>query len=113
MSAPPAEASRRSGLNRRYASKARRPKKRRLHVLELDHPRHRFHHHGVDPEQRGGEPGAPDLEPSEDSPQEEDARDVEHEIDEVVAEGLEPPQLVLDPERREHRPGRTWWWPRA
>src|SRR5262245_65692265 len=49
----------------------------------------------------GPEPRARDGEPPEEAPEEQRARGVQKDVDDVIADGREPPEVVLGPEGRE------------
>ena len=55
---------------------------------------------GVDGEHRGYGPGAGDLQPPGEAPEEDRVGGVQQHVDRVVAGRGEAPQLVLDPEGR-------------
>ena len=73
----------------------------RQRVLSLGHPGDRLHAHGVQREGRRGEPRAGQPEAAQEPPEEQRGGGVEQDVDEVVAERVQPPEALLDPERRE------------
>ena len=73
----------------------------RERVLPLGHPRDRLDADGMERERGRGEPRARERQPTQEAPEEERCARMEEDVDEVVAEGVEPPEELLDPERRE------------
>ena len=67
-------------------------------VLALDDPGHRLDVQGMHGEHRGERPGAGHRETQRDAPHQQRVDQVQHQVDEVVAERRQPPQLVLQPE---------------
>jgi hypothetical protein len=79
-------------------------KEERERVLALGDPGDGLDAQGVQGEQGGGEPRARQAEADEEPPQEQGRARMEEDVDEVIAERLQGPEVLLDPERGEdHR----------
>ena len=77
----------------------------RQHVLAPDDPDNRLHVQRMHRKQRRREPRARHRQPQQQAPQQQRYRGVQQQVDEVVAERIEPPQFVFQPEGGvEHRP---------
>jgi hypothetical protein len=70
----------------------------RQDVLSLGDPGHGFDVDGMNSEDGGGQPRPRDAKSTEDEPQKNGTGRVQQHVDGVVAEGVEPPEVVLDPE---------------
>ena len=72
----------------------------RKHVLSLHDPGDGFDVQGVDGEHRRDGPGAGNLQPTGEAPEEQRIGGVEQDVDRVIAGRRESPEFVLDPEGR-------------
>ncbi len=70
-------------------------------VLPLRDPGDGLHADGVQREGRGGKPGAGEGEAPEEPPEKQRTDPMEEDVDDVVSEGVEPPDSLLDPVGRE------------
>ena len=70
------------------------------HVLPLDDPGHRLDVNGVHGEDHRDQPRPGNRQPAHQAPHEKRVDEVQHQVDDVVAEGIETPKLVLQPEGR-------------
>ena len=73
----------------------------REHVLPLRDPRDRLRLDGVEREDRRREPRPRDAEPPEQQPEEHRAGRVQQDVGDVESEGVEAPEVILEPEGRE------------
>ena len=73
---------------------------RREQVLALNDPGYRLDMEGMHGEHRRSEPGARNREPCQQPPHQHDIGKVQRHVDGVIARRGQPPQLVLQPERR-------------
>ena len=73
----------------------------REHVLPLRDPGDRLDVHRMDGEHRRREPRAGERQPPADHPDEDRVGAVQQHVDEVIAEGLDSPEVMLEPEARE------------
>jgi hypothetical protein len=78
----------------------RQEERRRQDVLQFAHPRHRLHVHGVHREHRRRQPRRRQSQHTQQTPQQHRVERVQQDVDQVVADGVLPPQPVLEPEGR-------------
>ena len=70
----------------------------RQHVLAPDDPDHRLRVQRMHRKQRRRKPRARHRQPKQQAPQQQRYRGVQQQVDEVVAERIEPPEFVFQPE---------------
>ncbi len=75
--------------------------KERQRVLPLGDPGDRFHAHRMEGEEGCREPGCREAESTQKRPEKQSRTGVEEDVDEVVPERTQAPEVLLEPERRE------------